>query len=436
MKLWQQNIPKGDPVFLSKIEGANRLALEAAQEVEKLRTTIQDLQRKEDGLSDSDCVKLEEMRVKVLEKVKQFEEADNLLQEIISQSESKASVAGATSKTSQTESNTGGTYTVKRSESTTSTPQLRSHSQSQQNAPILAKKSHSSHEAVGGGGNSDFIVLKDKSNLFSDDSECENDIMNDYNVEFHENGAMRDLLALYPGNSLVGDSALNPLDNLNRMKELSKRNQDCLPVEEMIELTQKQEEIQNVKSKLGKRPISNQRHPKNKTEGTEEKKGSEQLWDSFPSPENNDDIYREKISTLRRQLMDTEHEVEELKSEIERIESDANFRVQMLQNSVRDNFERLRTIPDYLQMVDQKLNETLQHKTNLQQAMDNKDTIINELKDENHNLERDTDKIREQLRKAENGKDFLSFRNTELEKSNADLRYVRSRSSFFDYHVN
>jgi hypothetical protein len=87
MKLWQDTLstdtgPQPDNLLL-QFEKANQLALEAAQEVESLRQSIQSLHSKESSLSSEECDMLDDLRNRVLNKVKAFEETNNKVYQMI-----------------------------------------------------------------------------------------------------------------------------------------------------------------------------------------------------------------------------------------------------------------------------------------------------------------------------------------------------------------
>lgn len=396
MKLWQSNLQQGDPALLSKIEVTNRLALEAAEEVEFLRRTIQDFQKKEGGLSDADCQCLEDMRSKVLDKVKEFEEADKTLQESMSKkSLSRSSLLSVSSKKSQTDHEGQSSGVVQ-------PPEMQAETVS--GFPGLPGVSSSRHNEK------DLVFLKERPDIFNEES-GEDDTLPMQRQPFSDKSTV----------ASVGTSA----ENLSRLKLLYEEN-FAFPSFSSVVPSLGRSQSCNFSAARGNQKRE-QLPPQSSKNTTPQAQPTRTVrFHEFEASEESiplEELYREKITYLQRKLMDTEQEVEELKSEIERIESDASFRVRMLQNSVQDKFDSLKAVPEYLEMVDFKLTESVQVKAQLLREVQEKQAMLQEEVALNKNLKKEINEFREKLRTAENTKDFLSFKNAELEKNNLQLRY-------------
>ncbi|CAL8113130.1 unnamed protein product [Orchesella dallaii] len=389
MNLWETLLLRDDPQLLSQIEKTNRLALEAAEEVESLRKTIQDFQHKDDGLSETDLLQLDEMRTKVLGKVKEFEEADNELQSnIAKKSPSKTSLVSTLSKKSQTD--IGGNHNDSGVVQQTSMPQTGNQ--------LVAKKSHSTPSVK------ELVFLKEKSANFANDSHSEEEFL-DYTIKPTQ---------LNPAKSVdAAVSAVPSMDDLSRLKILYDEALNFPPISNVS--------LRESRSNVALHPSesSGNQNPNRTVRFI----GGKQL-EVVPESESItcDGLYRQKISSLQRKLMDTEQEMEELKSEIERIESDANFRVRMLHNTLQDKFDNLQVIPEYFHMVEQRLHESGEVKLQLQNQLQNNQKSLHEEKVFNKNIKKEAEDLKERLRSTESSRDFLKLKNSELETSNTQLR--------------
>ncbi|ODN00088.1 hypothetical protein Ocin01_06594 [Orchesella cincta] len=382
MILWEKLLLRDDPQLLSQIEKTNRLALEAAEEVESLRKTIHDFQKKDDGLSESDLAKLEGMRGKVLEKVREFEEADNELQSsIVRKSPSKISLVSTVSKKSQTDMhNDDLTVGQQTGIPPTTGTQL-----------IIARKSHSSPSVK------ELVFLKEKSPNFAEDSQSEEERMDFATKHQH--------LSL-PKSVDAEVSAVPSMDDLTRLKLLYDEALNFPPINNITE--SRSNVALHTSESWEKQSQSNR---------TVRFMGG-QPQEVLPESTTCDGLYRQKISSLQRKLMDTEQEMEELKSEIERIESDANFRSQYPSRQIR----QFRSNPEYLHMVEQRLHETGEVKVQLQTQLQSNQKSLHEEKELNKVMKKEADELKERLRTVENSKDILKSKNSELEANNMQLR--------------
>lgn len=414
---------KNDPEFHPSIERVNRLALEAADEVEKLRRTIQSFQKQKDGLSEADCNHLEQMRINVLLKVKQFEEADNLLQELIAKkSLSKTSIVSAISKTSQTDLCPKLEKDAEKSESRISVVQT---------LPATFSQGMPGND-LASNSNVNVVILKENPVNFSEGSDSDSDT---YEIEnFKEENKTTIPMTNEDSRKIP---ALSGIQQLNHIKSLYEERVNFSTFQQKIGLNQalKGNSNENVTNKDLIRIVNEteQRvkyHPQQpvvqrvrfienfeikETQTTEEPEASS-------GTDRCEDLYREKIVYLQRHLMDTEHEVEELKAEVERIESNANLRVRILQNSVQDKFESLQAIPEFLEILDQRLSQTVQENLKLHHALQNKDMLIKEIYEQKKALEKQQAELQDELRKNDNARECLFLKNADLESNNMELR--------------
>jgi len=372
MKLWEGYLPNCDQMLVSQFESTNALAIDAAQEVDNLRQSIQDLHQKESSLSEGDCETLDRLRTQVLSKVKAFEMANSQIHMMISKKcESKSTETNKESFRDE----------VKASKSTSG------------NAATTS-------DLKGTFENDEIIILKDKSQYFQNqfDSDQEWPLGMDDGLTARSNP-----FSFTTGTNSVktASTKTSATTDLNKLSQLYGERYDLPSVEGQHQRTGF---VKGTKVRF---------------EGMESHRNNPSMDD-----EGHTDIYRNQVNAVQRKLMETEAEVEELKGDLQRVESDSNFQVRMLKSSFRDRIETLESYPEYLQLTEKRLVDTVQSKAHLEQLLRDKEREVWNLKESQEKSKKETEDYKEQLRATLSSKDLMGARFLELEKSNEMLRYI------------
>lgn len=429
MRLWEHFLVDGDqPELLTTFENANRLAAEAANEVEHLRISIQNLHEKETSLSEGDCELLDQLRQRVLAKIKEFEKINSQVQnQVLAVTEQRSSSKEVTAAPS------------------TKPSRLMS-------APHLGQEKEEHFTKLENDADADILFIKETPANFATLSDSSTDPYPDPNDT--------------QGSHYLLNQSLNNHENesrptMTRVVNQSKSNTTAttapsttMDLSKLTRLYNEQYELPPVPSR--KTHLSNEQKSKNVrfTQENSRKHDSQvsvlqkQLSDLLKQLEINehksqtkskgyavsdDDsstdrsestiVHKNKILQLQRKLMEAEGDMEELKDDLQRVESESKFQVRLLKSSFEDRLDNLENFPEYLQITESRLKAAIESKAELEKVVRKQDHDISRLKAANSKLREEMDKTRKEFQGAESSQNFHHhLKIKELEQLNESLR--------------
>jgi len=405
LQLWQENLTNktSSEGLLQQFEKANTLALDAAKEVESLRKSIQSLQTKESSLSSEEVDMLDDLRNSVLNKVKAFEETNTKVYQMI----------GAASSSIQPIVASKGEVIMVAAKSSSTV--------SDQQPTVLEKNGPTGNQDST---DEEVTYLKDPSNFVSNvNSKTASTVASTMDLSRLAHMYAEDYSLIPP---VVSTSSKTIVPAHSRPSVVASHQR----------LRDGQSSRSNLRFGKEKRHTS---HRESSFAPSETSCSSDQMYEE----QRRSKLYKTKISSLQRQLQNTEVEMEELRNELERVESDSNFQVKLLRSSFQNQLQEAEAYPPVAEISSSYFNvsrhsqgmESHPHQDqhflrknyrlpyNLQREMEDKDREIERLKEDNHKSQTEIKGIQSKLRNVEETRDQLVLKIADLNQINSNMRY-------------
>lgn len=378
---------------------ADQLALEAANEVDVLRESIISLHQKDSSLSEDDCQMLEGLRVRVLSKIKDFEDINAQVPRLsgVDSEEQRADIV--------VDKSTSPPSKVKQTTTSTTTPARRSASLDNETQAIYVKNDLSHFNAESSSdenpeytkayevpsrfkpgqqrrSKSSIRAAQSKSNTTATAASSTTTTLSKLAQMYNEQyllpppGAVR-LIQTTAAHTQTQDQG--PTVSTKSVRFNQPETSDMAALQQQLNSL-----IQLLgRSKMGK-PSSTKIPESNDLSDVSLSFSSDNefLNDSSLLPGSDN---KEKVKKLQKKLMAAEAEIESFKEDLQHVETQSNFEVRMLKSNMEDRLQSLEDCIEMFQATNMELRNALDRaNAKLQQPSD--DSRLRILEKENEDL--------------------------------------------------